>query len=530
VTTNRVAVIKPVALRSVNGPEVTVIAGFQVPGTTNGPSAVRCVYLADQASLAGFTMTRGATPSYFGSREESAGGGVWCASDGSMVSNCVLTGNSAYSGGGAFGGTLNDCTFRGNSASSGLGGGVYGGTLRNCTLIGNSARFGIGGGAYLSRLRDCAITANFAERGGGAVGGELDNCVLTGNAATTEGGGVSGGTLNQCALQGNSVFYGSGGGACQSKLNGCTLIDNSAHFSGGGATYCTLNNCILTGNWATNVSGGGAFGGALNNCALSGNSAMDGGGAAHGMLNNCTLAGNQAVNEGGGAFACTINNSIVYYNRAQVQGDNYSNGSFVGVKMDHSCTTPLPPEGMNNTTAAPLFLDQGGGNLRLQSNSPCIDRGSNGFVMTTVDLDGRPRIVSGRVDIGAYEYQDAASGVFIGWLQQHGLSTDGSSDNADPDGDRLNNFQEWRAGTDPTNALSVLRLLTPLPLGSNLAVIWQSIPGRNYALDRGADLGAALRFLPLATNLPASIGTNATTYTHTNATKSGASFYRVRVE
>ena len=59
-----------------NGPEQTIIQGWQVPGTTNGPGAIRCVYLNGNVVLSGFTLTNGATLASGDEYNLQSGGGV----------------------------------------------------------------------------------------------------------------------------------------------------------------------------------------------------------------------------------------------------------------------------------------------------------------------------------------------------------------------------------------------------------------------------------------------------------------------
>lgn len=155
-------------IQSVNGPAYTIIEGYQVPGTTNGSSAMRCVYLQKGCSLYGFTLTNGATVIGGG-----YGGGVYCGAPGCVVSNCIITGNSASSlGAGAYSGTLENCILSGNVLySGGSGGGADGSVLINCLVTANSAGYR-GAAAENSTLVNCTVVTNIGQADG------VDDCKL----------------------------------------------------------------------------------------------------------------------------------------------------------------------------------------------------------------------------------------------------------------------------------------------------------------------------------------------------------------
>ncbi len=180
---NRVKAVRPLTLRSVNGPDYTTIVGS---------TDIRCVHLAAPCAMEGFTLTNGLLDTF-------AHGGGLHLGVGSVVSNCVIVGCTSHDGAGALfdrGGTLKYCTISGNVADD-KGGGVYldhGGSLEHCLLSGNSSYEG--GGIFTHRgttVEYCTISGNTAQLGGGVfclIGGTLRNTIVYGNM------GISGGDPN----------------------------------------------------------------------------------------------------------------------------------------------------------------------------------------------------------------------------------------------------------------------------------------------------------------------------------------------
>jgi hypothetical protein len=252
---------------------------------------------------------------------------------------------------------------------------------------------------------------------------------------------------------------------------------------------------------------------------ISNTASSSGGGADKTTLYNCTVAGNVAGSFAGGVNGATLYNSIVYYNSAP------SSSNWSGSTLTFCCTTPST--GFGGISFTPLFANLAGGDLRLQSNSPCINSGTNYYAVTAADLDGNPRIIAGNVDIGAYELQNPLSTIPHSWLWQYGLPINSSTDAADADGDGTSNWQEWRAGTVPTNALSVFKLLSPVAGAPGVSVSWKSVNGRKYWIERATDL-SNVSFLNLQSNISATGST--TSYADTNATGNGPYFYRVGIQ
>jgi hypothetical protein len=323
--------------------------------------------------LDGFTITGGNANGTWSDRTE-RGGGMHIINGDPMLINCSFWRNSASVRGG---GMFND-----NNGNP---------MLTNCIFYGNLAEYGGGMGNWdgtIPTLTDCTFKANLAGDAGGGLcidqhcSATLTRCTFIENSAERDGGGMFANeecfiTLTNCVFTGNSAYRGGG-------------LHNDES-----STIATLTSCKFSGNHAQR--GGGIYneGGCsptMTNCIFSGNAAEEAGGAMyndHGIqkLTNCVLWGDMPDEIYG-----TGRGPVITY--SDIQGS-------------------WPGEG--NIDADPCFVEAGywdsnevwvDGDYHLLPDSPCIDAGDPNYIAgpNETDLDGRPRIIGGRIDMGAYEY------------------------------------------------------------------------------------------------------------------------------
>ncbi|HUT03939.1 MAG TPA: right-handed parallel beta-helix repeat-containing protein [bacterium] len=426
---------KNITLRSLDPEDEETVASTIIDGGQNDSVVTFRGTEDDKCLLSGFTITNGKS-NYGGGI---LGGDPWshppvwaCAG----ITNCAITGNRAYNGGGGlygYNGTIRNCTITANGADWGGGLCLCGGTIRNCTISGNSATWG-GGLIYCDgTISNCTISGNSATWGGGLWGcnGTISKCTVGRNSATgreARGGGLywCNATITNCTISGNSATGECAGGGglvyCDGPITNCTISGNSAEYGGGGLVYCDgpISNCAIAGNSATGDYGygGGLYrcAGGITNCTISANSATGdygyGGGlyGCAGPITNCTISGNSAA-WGGGLFYCggPISNCIVWGNEAE-QGRELHRCQGL---ITHCCIQDWASGGEGNISDDPLFVTGPLGDYYLScaaagqaADSPCIDAGSDtaeslGLDEFTTSTNGVPD--AGIVDMG-YHY------------------------------------------------------------------------------------------------------------------------------
>jgi subtilisin family serine protease len=114
------------------------------------------------------------------------------------------------------------------------------------------------------------------------------------------------------------------------------------------------------------------------------------------------------------------------------------------------------------------------------------------------------------------------------WELQYFGHLTGTDQMADPDHDGMNTLAEWFAGTNPTNAASVLRLTLVSATNANHVVLsWPSVAGKTYWLARATNLRSGFNS-NVGTNIAATAPTNVST--DTVVLPGNTRFYRVGVQ
>ncbi len=277
-------------------------------------------------------------------------------------------------------------------------------SISGLTITNGNAGFGVGGGinndsASLT-VSNCTISGSTAIRGGGIFNGTGQLTVI--GSTLTANSGVDGGAMGNVGVTivNSSTFNGNfasdeGGGIRndgQLTVDNSTFSGNSVNFAGGAIENFSDNTLIVTNSTITG-----------NRADADGNGSGTGGGihsAAQGTetLKNTIVAGNF---RGTGTTADDISGFTIDSASYNLIGDsstsggisNGTNGNIVGVDPKLG---PLAYYGGPSATHI------------LKTGSPAIDAGDPNFAPPPSSDQrgvGFPRVVNGRIDIGAFERQ-----------------------------------------------------------------------------------------------------------------------------
>ncbi len=439
---------------TINGPGAANLA-------VNGNAHGRVFHIAagETVSISGLTVTNGYASGPFPANQA---GGIWNDHAVLTLSNCVISGNSAAGDGG---GVTNDafdhgsatlevdnCTISNNSAL--CAGACYnGGGVRNW-----------GGPAATTTVTNSTITGNRAGYEGGGISSSgnvtVSSSTITGNSAGSHGGGIYSNTgalmVSNSTVSDNSAG-GAGGGIDNDYSGTPTVIDstvsgNSSVVGGGGINSLarsdgplTVSNSTISGNsFSQSDQGGGGIANAgdamVVNSTISGNSTPANGGVGGGIVNasysltvkDCTFSGNSAngnLGSGGGAIfnwtGGTTHIGDTVLNAGTTGGTLFNNsGAIISLGYNLSSDSgggflTATGDQINSPPLLGALQDNGGPTFThaLIPGSPAIDAGDPAFDPNSFDPplsddqrgSGFPRVVNGRIDIGAFEVQETTT-------------------------------------------------------------------------------------------------------------------------
>ncbi len=351
---------KAITIRSVNPNDPCVVAGTIIDCNGTEVDPHRGFYFHNNEDvnsvLDGLTITNG--------NVHWEGGAIHCTYASPTIMNCIITGNSTGTAGGGIycwnsNLTIKDCTIAGNRSEED-GGGIFcwesSPTIIRSRIVNNSSEQISGGGIFFA---DCNAA--------------IFSCDVIQNSAESAGGiGCFGGNVT---------------------IANCFISNNSAEWDYAGGIYCmfgtvTISNCTITHNSAR-VLGGGIYCRYVNLTSR-----------------NCTIVNNSAGESGGGICSLdesslNITNCIIWDNSPdQITYDNYTP---LITYSDVQASWP----GLGNIDSEPCFVDATNSDYHLLPVSPCINAGDPNYILDPNcpnDLDGNPRIIDGRIDMGAYEF------------------------------------------------------------------------------------------------------------------------------
>jgi CSLREA domain-containing protein len=345
-----------------SGSEIVVVSNGSL--SINGPGAANLTIdgnltsriLSSSANavvnLDGITFTRG---NGVGAANTGRGGAIYNVGGTMVISNSIITGNTAPNGGG-----LNNAASAAPSVPANL-------TINGC-IVSNNTAAGSGGGMQNFSTSTVAI----------------NNSLFVGNTSngTTGGGGgqFNGGvSITNSTFANNSAPVGSGGG-----------------IQSNGTLGTTLTNVTVSGNFS-GTAGGGIHRGTTNPQFFIRNSIVGG---------NSGTSGSGDVTSAAGGLQSQGNNII---------GSAGASAGWVGT--DRLLTDPMLGPLANNGGFSQTFLPQAGspainGGQNCVVNSSCS--ANNAPINVTSDQRGMGRPVGPFVDVGAVEVGLTAAGVVVG--------------------------------------------------------------------------------------------------------------------